>query len=143
MSFYADIYNDFPLRCGRLCAEKREPPLAKEFDVTFMLMAASAGFATAWEQLKIQPGQADCHSGRHPAFLGYKPDLYSRSLKIVNEELSKTLDLSSLFEKANFAHWFKGQVCWRRSKKACFALPERVGLSQQSWQTLRHLLDGV
>ena len=110
MSFYADIYNDFPLRCGRLWAEMRESPVAKELDVTFMLMAASAGFATAWEQLKIQPGQADCHSGRHPAFLGYKPDLYRRSLEIVNEELSKTLDHSSLFEKANFAHWFKGQV---------------------------------
>jgi pyruvate,water dikinase len=32
MSFYADIYNDFPLRCGRLWAEMRESPVAKELD---------------------------------------------------------------------------------------------------------------
>jgi hypothetical protein len=110
MSFYADIYNDLPLRCGRLWAEMRESPVAKELDVTFMLMAASAGFATAWEQLKIQPGQGDQHSGRHPAFFGYKPDMYRKSLEVVNKELNKTLGVSSLFERANFAHWLKGQV---------------------------------
>ena len=110
MSCYENIYNDFPLRCARLWTGLRDSPLAKELDVTFMLMAAAAGFATPWEQLKIQAGQGPQHSGQHPAFNSYDEKAYKSSLKIVNAELDRPLLQSSLFRNGNFGEWIFGEV---------------------------------
>lgn len=110
MSCYEDIYNDFPLRCAKLWREMRESPVAKELDVTFMLMAAAAGFATPWEQLKVQPGQGASHSEQHPAFHQYDQKTYVSSLKIINTELDRFLAGSHLFDTADFDQWLKGST---------------------------------
>lgn len=102
MSFYIDIYNDFPLRCGRLWREMRDLPAAKELDVTFMLMAAAAGLATPWEHLK----EIQSRSLQHPAFNGLDRNSYKKSIKILDEEFNVALIDSRLFDKSDLADWY-------------------------------------
>ncbi len=109
MSCYENIYNDFPLRCAELWNGLRDLPIAKEFDVTFMLMAAAAGFATPWEQLRIQPGQQR-RSADHPAFYGYDSRAYKRSLIVVDGELNRHVPNGELFGDANLSEWLYGKV---------------------------------
>lgn len=110
MSCYEDIYNDFPLRCARLWEGMRDSPVAKELDVTFMLMAAAAGFATPWEQLKIQPGSAAQHSGGHPAFHRHDQKAYEKSLAVIVKVLDQRLHSSDLFRDAKLTDWSCGLV---------------------------------
>ena len=110
MSCYEDIYNDFPLRCARLWEGMRDSPLAKELDVTFMLMAAAGGFATPWEQLKFPPGEAAARSGGHPAFHQYDQKAYEKSVTVVSKELALRLPHSDLFRSAKLNEWSYGFV---------------------------------
>lgn len=110
MSFYENIYNDFPLRCAKLWKGMRDSPKAKEFDVTFMLMAAAAGFATPWEQLGIQPGQGEQRSAGHPAFHNHDQKAYKRSLSFVDAELNRHVPDGQLFGGSKLSEWSFGRV---------------------------------
>ena len=109
MSCYEDIYNDFPLRCASVWDSMAAAASAQDLDVTFMLMVAAAGFATPWEHLKIQPGQAKDNKN-HPAFLHFDEKAYQRSLSMVDKALKARFQNSPLFCHASTGKWFYGHA---------------------------------
>ena len=109
MSCYEDIYNDFPLRCASVWENLAGAAAAQDLDVTFMLMVAAAGFATPWEHLKIQPGQAKDNKN-HPAFLHFDEKPYQRSLSMVDKALKASFQDSPLFCYASAGKWFYGHA---------------------------------
>jgi hypothetical protein len=96
MSYYYDIYNDYPLRCARLWESFNNSAEAINLEVTFMLMCAAGGFVTPFEYLKIQPGQSK-NNKDHPAFFNYDEVKYSRSLQAMDKALECLTSNSSLF----------------------------------------------
>lgn len=109
MSFYKDIYNDYPLRCAEVWEICNDAAIEKKRDVTLMLMCAAGGFATPWEHLKIQPGQAKSNNG-HPAFFGYDVKKYERCLKVLETALQRNVEDSRLFENVKLDNCFYGHA---------------------------------
>jgi len=109
MSLYLDIYNDFPLRCAEVWRSTRAVAQSEGREVTLMLMAATAGLATPWEHLKIQPGQAKDNRD-HPAFNGFRESAYKHALKTVESALSPIAAESRLFVGTNCVRWGYGHA---------------------------------
>jgi hypothetical protein len=109
MSCYNDLYNDYPLRCGKIWEDFYDDAKNKKIDVTFMLMCAAGGFAMPWEHLKIQPGQAKDNSG-HPAFFNFDPKRYAESLKAINTVFDAHVSESSLFSQMAPSQCFYGSA---------------------------------
>jgi len=109
MSLYVDIYNDFPLRCARVWEAFRGQAQTQGMDVTLMLMAAAAGFATPWEHLKVQLGHA-AEQSDHPAFHQHDERAYESSLKAVGLALGQPALTGSLFAGAHAEAWLYGRV---------------------------------
>jgi len=109
MSLYLDIYNDFPLRCAEVWRSTRAVAQSDGREVTLMLMAATAGLATPWEHLNIQPGQAKDNCD-HPAFNGFRDLAYKRALKIVEKALSSIVSESRLFVGVDYGRWRYGHA---------------------------------
>ena len=105
MSCYDDIYNDFPLRCAKLWRKFNDAAKAENLDVTFMLMCAAGGFATPWENLKLQAGQGKDNMN-HPAFFNYHERNYAHSLKIMEKALEGRVADSRLFREVDPKHCF-------------------------------------
>jgi len=105
MSYYKDIYNDFPLRCGKLWKLMRGTAEQQKLDVTFMLMTAAAGFSTPFEHLKIQEGQAGKNEG-HPAFFNYEHDAYKAVLRRISSAFDVLVPNSPLFSSVRLDSWF-------------------------------------
>ncbi|MGJ8643333.1 MAG: hypothetical protein ACSHX9_08005 [Luteolibacter sp.] len=105
MSYYKDIYNDFPLRCAKLWEKMRSQAEKEKLDVTFMLMTAAAGFVTPFEHLKIQSGQATDNRD-HPAFQKHDESHYKKVLNMMEKALGCSIGESSLFAKTSLDDWF-------------------------------------
>lgn len=109
MSCFIDIYRDFPLRCARLWDRLNQSagPESEDLSVTTMLMVAAAGFATPYEQLKIQEGQAG-DGMVHPAFdIAHKGD-YRKTLRTINKAFDAEVRASRLFMNLDFRNWRLG-----------------------------------
>jgi hypothetical protein len=104
MSYYKDIYNDFPLRCGKLWLELREQAKEKRLDVTFMLMTASAGLVAPWEHLKQNALGSD-EEDRHPAFTPGNDKHYKAVLKTFQNAINPNLFDSQLFRDIDIKKW--------------------------------------
>lgn len=109
MSSYVDIYNDYPLRCAKLWEDFNASAEAKNLDVTFMLMCAAGGFATPFEHLRIQPGQAKERQG-HPAFNNFDQKKYEHSLDKVYSALNGAMAECLLFNDLHFDRCYYGHA---------------------------------
>jgi hypothetical protein len=109
MSSYVDIYNDYPLRCAKLWEDFNASAEAKNLEVTFMLMCAAGGFATPYEHLRIQPGQAQERQG-HPAFNNFDQKKYEHSLKKVHSALNVAMAECLLFNGLHFDRCYYGHA---------------------------------
>ncbi len=95
MSEYQNIYQDLPGRVHRIwnSRESNSPPESGEdLSVTAMLMAAAAGFAMPFENLKDLGAGNKRGWDDHPAFLGKDQAQYKKSLAACNEFLSQPID---------------------------------------------------
>jgi hypothetical protein len=104
MSYYKDIYNDFPLRCGKLWIKLREQAKDKKLDVTFMLMTASGGLVTPWEHLKHNALGSD-EEKRQPAFTPGNDEHYKEVLKAFTRAIDCAPAKSPLFRNLDIDQW--------------------------------------
>jgi hypothetical protein len=104
MSYYKDIYNDFPLRCGRLWRKLRKQAEREKLDVTFMLMTAAAGLAAPYEHIKENAlKNGDQH--RPPAFPEGNDKHYEKVLKTVKKAIERDLPKSEVFGHLPIEKW--------------------------------------
>jgi hypothetical protein len=104
MSYYKDIYNDYPLRCGKLWSRMRRHAEQEKLDVTFMLMAASGGLVAPWEHLKTND-LGSSQEDRHPSFTPGNDEHYTAVLSNVQKQLQAKLGSSSFFKHLNLGRW--------------------------------------
>ena len=99
MSSYVDIYKDFPTRCERVWELVRNAPSSGDADlsVTAMLMAAAAGFATPFENLKHLGAGSNQEWNSHPSFRGVKQKEYKQALKRFDGIFQVRISESPLF----------------------------------------------
>jgi len=108
MSCYTDIYNDYPLRCAELWERFNSSAKEQDLDVTLMLACAAGGFATPFELLKIQPGQAK-NNHNHPAFFNFNEKKYQKCLNEMNKALDDPAFSSLLFRNVKIENCFYGK----------------------------------
>jgi hypothetical protein len=104
MSYYKDIYNDFPLRCGKLWKCMQKQSKLEKYEVTFMLMVASSGLVAPWEHLKHDALGSD-EVDRPPAFTPGNDDHYREVLKAFQKEIDGELNKSKFFNSLNLDKW--------------------------------------
>ena len=93
MTMYRDIYQDLPSRVNAVWQRAKEAPKKENTDlrVTAMLMAAAAGFAMPFENLRYERAGNKSNWDDHPAFHGRRQAQYKTSLKACNEFLKKPI----------------------------------------------------
>ena len=91
MSMYVDIYQDFPIRCERVWELVRNASATGDADlsVTAMLMAAAAGFATPFENLKRVEDGSSAGWNSHPSFKQVTQREYLITLKRLDGAMSR------------------------------------------------------
>ena len=112
MSYYENIYNDFPLRCGKLWENLREKAEGQGLDVTFMLMTAAAGLAGTFEHLKIQANEVG-KAKDHPASKNLDQDHYAEVIKGLETAINCKIAQSPLFKSITFKGWLFRTVLHR------------------------------
>ena len=104
MGYYKDIYNDFPLRCGKLWKKMRSHAKREKLDVTFMLMTAAAGLAAPFEHIKANAlSKAEIY--RPPAFPKGNDEHYEKVLKEVQNAIDSKLSQSDAFKHLQVEKW--------------------------------------
>lgn len=93
MTAYCDIYSDLPSRVYRVWQRTIRPVAddTEDLSVTTMLMAASAGLAMPFENLRYSKDGEKCNWDDHPAFLGKDQAKYKKSLKACSEFLKRPI----------------------------------------------------
>jgi hypothetical protein len=108
MSCYSDIYNDYPLRCAALWEMYNASARENNLEITLMLACAAGGFATPFEHLKIQPGEAK-ENRNHPAFFNHNEQKYKKCLSDMNKALGGNPASSILFRNIQLDDCFYTQ----------------------------------
>lgn len=114
MSYYKDIYNDYPLRCGKLWNRMRRHAEQVKLDVTFMLMVASGGLVAPWEHLKTNDLGSN-EEDRHPSFTPGNDEHYTAVFENVQRALQAKLTSSNFFKHLNVQEW-RLRIIENRSK---------------------------
>lgn len=93
MTMYRDIYQDLPSRVYEIWQRAKEAQKKEKTDlrVTAMLMAAAAGFAMPFENLRYERAGNKSNWDDHPAFHGCDQAQYQKSLKACNDLLKKPI----------------------------------------------------
>lgn len=110
MSYYKDIYNDYPLRCGDLWRTLRKQAEDEKRDVTFMLMTAAAGLAAPYEHVKETSLPPDS-SVDHPAIKDSSdPSRYTTVLRQMLKAIDGPASESRLFTNIDYSKWYFRKV---------------------------------
>jgi len=104
MSYYKDIYHDFPLRCGELWQKLRLQAESNKRDVTFMLMTAASGLAAPFEHIK-ENALKNGEQHRPPAFPEGNDEHYEEVLKKVQKAIDSDISQSYAFKHLPIARW--------------------------------------
>lgn len=93
MSNYQNIYQDLPSRVYRVWQSTKDglAPPTEDLSVTAMLMAAAAGLAMPFENLKDKGEGNRKDWNKHPAFGRTTQTEYQKSLKSCNEFFKKSI----------------------------------------------------
>jgi hypothetical protein len=132
MSYYKDIYNDYPIRCGKLWRKLRKQAEDEKLDVTFMLMTAAGGMAAIYEHVKQQSLALPDSNMDHPAIEdSTDPARYTEIRKKMLEAIDGPASKSCLLANVDYSKWFYRKVERLDQIRECVEFRGPVGLARK------------